>query len=86
MKYTYQTVSESHSFAAPEGTDVEHASNLGDLRAALDEWRDEHGNVGTSEEYAQIIVWHGTLDDVTDEYPDFILRPGPRGGMIKESC
>lgn len=86
MIYTLQTISESGSFAAPEGTDVRHASSLADLRWHLDNWSDEHGRVGADESNASLLVWKGRLDDVTDLYPDFIVRLGPRGGLVRESC
>jgi hypothetical protein len=86
IMYTYQTVSESGSFSNPEGSDVEHAQNKRDLRRALERWQDDHGRVGSDEMSASLIVWKGELGDVTDVYPDFEVRPGPRGGARFESC
>ena len=84
--YTYQEVSESGSFSNPEGTDVGHARNKRDLRRALERWQDSHDRVGSDEQLASLIVWRGELDDVTDVYPDFEVKPGPRGGARFESC
>ena len=84
--YTYQTVSESGSFGSPEGSDVEHARNKRDLRRALERWQDAHDRVGSDEQLASLIVWKGEFDDVTDVYPDFEVKPGPRGGARFEGC
>jgi hypothetical protein len=86
MKYTYQETSESGSFSNPAGSDVSHASSLPQLRRALERWQDSHGQVGSDEKDASLMVWKGELDDVTDVYPDFVLKSGVRGGMVKESC
>ena len=87
MKYTYQENSESCSFASPEGSDVGHATSLPGLRRALERWQDSHERVGSDEKDASLLVWKKAHhDDVTDMYPDFILRPGPRGGVIFETC
>lgn len=86
MRYTFQTVSESGSFAFPNGTDVRHASSLRDLRWFLDSWMDEHDRVGSDSRDAHLMVWRGHLEDVTDQYPDFELRLGPRGGAIRCAC
>jgi hypothetical protein len=86
MKYTYQTISESGSFSAPWGDDVEHASSVRELRRALEHWQDSHNRVGSDEQDASLMVWKSELDDVTDIYPEFILKGGPRGGVVKESC
>jgi hypothetical protein len=84
--YTYQTISESGSFSSPEGADVGHARNKRDLRRALERWQDSHDRVGSDEQLASLIVWKGELDDVTDVYPDFEVKPGPRGGVRFEPC
>ena len=86
MLYTLQTVSESGSFAQPDGTDVRYASNLRDLRWFLDSWMDDHDRVGSDSRDARLVVWKGRLPDVTDCYPDFELRPGPRGGIVRCLC
>jgi hypothetical protein len=85
MNYTYQETSESGSFSQPWGNDVSHASSIKELRHALERWQDSHNRVGSDERDASLVVWKGTLEDVTDVYPEFILKPGPRGGMIRES-
>lgn len=85
MKYTYQLMSESFSFANPEPTDVHHARSLREvLNVFLGYWIKEHKNSGTSPEYAYAWLSKGTLDSI--EYPDFILKLGPRGGVRKENA
>jgi hypothetical protein len=83
--YTLQQCSESGSFAAPSGTNVYHAANLADLDWYLDNWEEQHDRVGSDSAGAQLLVWRGRLDDVTDVYPDFLCRRGPRGGLIREA-
>ncbi len=86
MKYTYQTHSESGSFAPPEGRDVEHANSKDELDSALNGWKYVHGTVGSDPEAACLIVWFGHLDDVTDIYPDRVANYGPRGGFHLHPC
>lgn len=86
MNYTYQEISESGSFGHPMGDDVNHASNLRELSRALEHWQDAHDRVGSDPQLASLMVWKGTLDDVTDIYPEFELKPGPRGGVIRSNC
>lgn len=83
--YTLQQCSESGSFAAPSGTDVYHATNLADLDWYLDNWEEQHDRFGSDSADASLLVWRGRLDDVTDVYPDFQCRRGPRGGLIRET-
>ena len=85
-KYTFQTISECGSFAAPQGDDVHHASSLEVLRSHLETWREEHDRVGSDCEAASLLVWKGDLDDVTDQYPDFEMRLGPRNGAVIIPC
>lgn len=85
MKYTYQRLADSGNWAQPQPDDVSHASSVADLHWALDTWAD------TVERYddrqaASLMVWVGDLDDVTDQYPDFVLAIGPRGGIRREAC
>ena len=84
--YTFQTCSESGSFAAPSPTSVAHAANLADLDWHLDNWEDQHDRFGADSADASLMVWRGRLDTVQDQYPDFICRRGPRGGMVRELC
>lgn len=86
MNYTYQRSTESGSFAAPDGTDVEYARNKKELHLALERWQDDHDRLGADCQQAELVVWKGTLDDVTDQYPDFVIKGGPRGGMIIKEC
>jgi hypothetical protein len=84
-KYTAQLCSESGSFAHPEGTQsLRHANNLSDLAWYLENWADQHSRVGSSEHDAYLMVWKGFLKDVTDIYPDFMLKYGPRMGVVRE--
>jgi hypothetical protein len=85
MLYTIQTISDSGSFAQPWGDDIKHCSSLADIRWHLDNWADQHSQVGSEESDAAVRVWKGRYDNVTDLYPDFDCRLGPRGGMIRES-
>lgn len=82
MNYTYQELSNSGNWSNPWGADVEHASSMPQLRRALERWGDTNDDYNQRND-ASIMVWKGTLDDVTDVYPDFELRFGPRGGVIR---
>ena len=79
MRYTIQLHTESGCFATPQGDDVRHCTSQADIRWHLDNWAD------TVSRYAdapvEALVWRGTLDDVTDVYPDWIATLGPKGGM-----
>jgi len=81
MIYTYQTWTDSWSFANPEGNDVRHASSIKQLRAALQSWADTVQQY--SDEPVRLIVWISDYNDVTDLYPDFELVLGPRGGIVR---
>ena len=81
MIYTYQEVTESGSFASPEGTNVLYAKNRGTLEAALYFWKRAHEQVGTDPGQASLLIWVGYLADVTDAYPDYEAKSGPRGGF-----
>lgn len=85
MKYTYQEISDSGNFALPSPMDVSHARNKRQLRLALERWADVNGQYN-DERDASLIVWKGELDDVTDIYPEFEMRVGPRGGAIFNPC
>ena len=82
MRYTYQEISESGSFGAPYGDDIKHANGKEELERALGRWEYEHERVGADGRDATLNVWIGTLDDVTDIYPDMQAYYGPRGGFI----
>lgn len=85
MNYTFQEWSESGSFGNPlSGKHVEHASSMCQLRRAMTTWADEHERYADVRD-ATIRVWHGHLDDVTDVYPSFDLKIGPRGGIVREN-
>jgi hypothetical protein len=86
MSYTVQLVSESGSFAAPYGDDVEHCNSLKELDALLDYWEGQHDRVGSDSTAASLLVWKGKLEDVTDAYPDFEVKRGKRGGLVKSPC
>lgn len=79
MKYTIQLQTDSGCFAAPQGDDVKHCQSKADIRWRLDNWADEVGCY--SDEPVEVLVWRGTLDDVTDVHPDWVATLGPRGGM-----
>ncbi len=73
MKYTYQCVSESGSFAPPYPDDIAHADGERELIAALEYWTGQHRRVGSDMNDASLWVCHGTHDSI--EYPDFIAYP-----------
>ena len=79
MNYTYQLVSDSGSFCAPRGRDVEHGTKK-DAASILDHWKDDHYRAGADPAGASLLAWKGRHDDVTDLYPDFEVKAGPRGG------
>ena len=79
MRYTIQLHTESGSFSSPQGDDVKHCSNKADIRWYLDDWADTVSRY--SEESVEVLVWRGTLEDVTDVCPDWVATLGPRGGM-----
>ena len=84
MKYTYQRLADSGNWAYPQGDDVDHASSMDDLRSSLDSWADTVGRYDEPQ-CASLMVWRGDIDDVTDQYPDFELKVGPRGGIRRET-
>lgn len=79
MRYTIQLHTESGCFATPQGDDVRHCQSKGDIRWHLDNWVDEVSRY--SEQPVEVLVWRGTLDDVTDIYPDWVATLGPKGGL-----
>ncbi len=82
---TYQELSDSGNWSNPQGSDVEHATSMSQLRRALERWGDTNDDYNQRSD-ASLMVWKGTLDDVTDVYPDFELRFGPRDGVIRNPC
>lgn len=85
MNYTYQEISESGNWSMPDGKDVHHAKSKRELRDALERWGDQNERYNDRKD-ASLRVWKGTLDDITDIYPDFDLKFGPRGGVIVDPC
>lgn len=85
MNYTYQEISESGNWAMPQPTDVHHVRGKRELRNALERWADTNDRYNGRRD-AYLIVWNGAIDDVTDQYPDFVLRVGPRDGVIFDPC
>jgi hypothetical protein len=83
MNYTFQTYTESNCFAAPESTDVKHATSKAQLRRALERWADTVARY--AEEPASLLVWHGKHNDITDLYPSFEATLGKRGGFNIQS-
>lgn len=87
MKYTYQELSNSGSFASPYGRDVKYVRNKAELLRAFNEWCIAHWRVGSSASDAVLRVWKGDwLPDVTDIYPDFDITEGKRGGVAIVPC
>lgn len=79
MRYTIQLHTESGSFATPQGDNVRHCTSQADIRWHLDNWADTVSRY--SEQPVEALVWRGTLNDVTDTYPDWVATLGPKGGM-----
>jgi len=86
MKYTIQTVSNSGSFAIPYGDDCMVVVGRDSVARALEAWERAHRRVGSDDADASILVWKGALNDVTDQYPDYEVKRGPRGGVIWHRC
>lgn len=85
MLYTLQLFSESGNYASPDGKDCSHHWSKSSVNATFADWGDEQDRYGyRSDAYAR--VWRGHIDDVTDAYPDFELRYGPRGGIVWHPC
>lgn len=90
MIYTYQTY--VNGYSSPEGTDVEHAASLTELRGILESERNRAERYGAAYESedmpggVQLLVWIGALGNVADVYPDFKLVFGPRGGIHRVPC
>ena len=83
--YTFQKVSNSGSFAAPDGRQgLCRSSNKRDAGLFMGNWRASHRNVGADERDAELLVWCGRHRDVTDLYPDYRIVSGPRGGLVWE--
>lgn len=90
MKYTCQIY--VNGYASPKGDDVHHATSLSELRGILESERDQAKRLGAAYESddlpggANMLVWIGHLEDVTDMYPGFELVFGPRGGIHRAPC
>lgn len=79
MRYTIQLHTESGCFATPQGDEVLHCQSKADIHWHLDNWADRVSRYADTP--VEVLVWKGTLDDVTDIYPDWVAKLGPRGGM-----
>jgi hypothetical protein len=84
MIHTIQLISESGSFGQPDGTNV-YFGSYELIKGFFQDWVDLHESVGTDTGYARALVWKGRLQDVTDQYPDYELRLGPRGGIVRDA-
>jgi hypothetical protein len=83
--YTFQKHSESGSLATPDGTQgLCRSSAKADARLFMDNWLAVHRAVGADPRDASLLVWCGRYRDVTDQYPDFRVVLGPRGGLVWE--
>lgn len=83
--YTYQRLVDSGNWAMPQSDEVGHSSSLPELRDSLEDWRETVESMDDPN-LCSLMVWKGRLEDVADQYPDFILKSGPRGGIVKELC
>lgn len=79
MRYTIQLHTESGCFATPQGDEVKYCHSKADIRWHLDNWADRVSRYADTP--AEVLVWRGKLDDVTDIYPDWVATLGPKGGM-----
>ena len=87
MFYTVQTLADSGNWAAPWGTDsLHHCDSKAAAEAVLNEWADTVQRLDERRD-ARALVWCGEwLNDVTDLYPDFELKIGPRHGIQWHGC
>lgn len=85
MKVTAQWFGGS-SYGAPDGTEVEHYGSIKNAKDVLYSRADNADGRTPCVEESEMLIWLGTLDDVTDQYPEFRLYFGPRGGIRKENC
>lgn len=68
-------------YADPEGQAVRHVDSLEAAKRHLIREHEGAQRFGAGYEPSEALLWHGTLDDVTDVYPDRQLIMGPRGGV-----
>lgn len=84
MKYYYQEITESGSFAYPMPDDYSTCEGMDGLRRAFDRWLDTVRQY--SDEPVSLVVFKGEPDTEClypcDDCPDFIIESGPRDGMI----
>jgi hypothetical protein len=85
IRYTVQSFADSGNWADPQGNEVRHYSNKREVNNDLGYWADvvEHHD---DRRAAFLMVWCGEFEDVTDQYPDFKVTIGPRGGINWEPC
>lgn len=81
MYYTLQLHADSGNWASPQADDVRHACNRKGVADWLADWAETVGRYDNAR-CASALVWRGHLDDVADQYPDYLLTIGPRGGII----
>ncbi len=83
MKWYYQEVSESGSFDR-SGWSIEwfRCNSKKSVEELFENWLDDHDAVGADRKYASLHVYKGAKGD----YPDFIVKLGPRGGIVWERC
>ena len=85
MAYTIQLFSESGNWANPQGDDVKFAANLREVYDLFYDWIDTNERYNYAQD-ATALVWSERLEDVTDQYPDWQLTVGPRGGIRRNPC
>jgi len=87
MFYTVQILADSGNWAAPGGTDsLHHCDSRAAAEAVLNEWADTVERLN-ERQCARALIWLGEyLNDVTDLYPDYELRIGPRHGIQWHEC
>jgi hypothetical protein len=86
VRYTTQRHADSGNWAHPDGRQsLAPCANRSEVCDILRDWADEVGRLN-DERDAYLYVWRGRLSDVTDQYPDFRVSIGPRGGLHWEPC
>jgi len=82
MRVTIQYWAESGNWACPTGEDVEHFDTLdGAVNSGFFHHVQDVGRYDDAR-CAGAFIWRGHSDDVTDLYPDYEIRVGPRGGYV----
>ena len=80
MKWIFQECSESGSFANSD--EAFKTDSRAEVERFFKDWAKQHNRVGADPKDASLLVFKRERGD----YPDFIVKYGPRGGIIWERC